>query len=54
MKIGDLVGKPVHASTGAPSTLVLPNAKVGVEVEVENCTGVPPTNSWESVVDNSL
>lgn len=54
MKIGDLVGKPVHTSTGAPSTLVLPNAKVGVEVEVENCAGVPPTNSWESVVDNSL
>lgn len=55
-KLGDLFGKPVHGKSEADNSLPLPEAKVGIEVEVENCPIRPLINTkfWEQKEDGSL
>lgn len=57
ISIGAQFGKPVHRIPVPCEELVLPYAKVGVEIECENVTRAPSAHCsqlWDSHVDNSL
>lgn len=55
--IGERFGKPIHRIPTACDDLVLPFAKVGVEIECENVTKLPTAkliSLWDHHQDNSL
>lgn len=52
--LAQLFNKPQHSFPKADSTLAIPDAKVGIEVEVERWTGVNGTRWWDNHVDDSL
>lgn len=54
MKLGKALGKPVFAHTKPSDSLVIPEAKVGIEIEFENWDGRNPTQLWEDVDENSV
>lgn len=52
--IGDIFGKPVHGKSTEDRSLPLPNAKVGIEVEVENFDYAGQIQGWNAKQDGSL
>lgn len=56
--VAALFGKPLHSIPKASNSLAVPDAKVGIEVEVEKCYmhegDVPGTDLWSAKVDGSL
>lgn len=54
MKLGNVIRKPVHTAPKTSAELILSDAKVGVEVEVENWHGLNPLSLWDNHVDDSL
>lgn len=54
MKLGKALGKPVFSTTKPSKALIIPEAKVGVEIEFENWDGTNGTSLWDDVEDHSL
>lgn len=54
MKLGKALGKPIFMTAKPSRELVLPEAKVGIEIEFERWDGLNPTTFWEDVNENSV
>lgn len=54
MKLGALLGKPIHGETLDDPELPVPDAKLGIEVEIENWDGWSGFELWSNHVDDSL
>lgn len=54
MKLGTAVNKEVHSIPQEDNTLMVPSARVGIEIELEEWDGVNDTTYWDNHVDDSL
>ena len=54
MKLGNALGKPVFTLPRPSGRLVLPNAKIGIEIEIEGWGGQSGLTWWEDTRDDSL